>query len=485
MLKWFKKGRRKSKAAAPPGFHTVLSDVTDTTTQKNGNLRSTTNYMRTGKQEQKSVNRAVDEPSSTKPVELFPDGEVSEKRPLPQVPSNESAILKGQAKRPLDRKIDLPPVHIKPIKEPKPFPPRMDAMAKTLQSQIDPHRGAEVAKTPSYLDTSSLVGSPPSIDTALFATETERGILYNSTNPVAVESQPPPIIETSKKKHRHSSENTTPEAHPGVHVPIYHSDMDVSHDLYRNNLVTYDYAGANKDFIISSISDSGTGSKKLEAWLNEVQRIIKAQRCNPETCEENHIVSKHDNKIKKAEAMKLIADQMDVHESFVAPSKAAIEKSLAESAARIREKKLLKYQSQKKETSHSANVFERTRGMTHKKFFSKSQRQRHEHPNEDEEKDCETTTSCNSTTTSGMVHTTERSQASSDDASQDSEGSFQGFIYNRIREFGDQLGYGEDDLCRMEDNASITDETATSRSTMSGNSFIEKSCGMCGIVDSL
>ncbi|CAB9521779.1 expressed unknown protein [Seminavis robusta] len=341
------------------------------------------------------------------------------------------------------------------------------------------------------------VASPPSIDTALFAyEEDERQIKidrHSSTEPTIAETghaSPPSLIET-----------VMPLKKPPPPADVEESESEASvksrSELRRE--LSVDRPFRDDGFLTGARSQSGTGSKKLQMWLDEVKRSIDNQRNQALADFDRYHIGEHkftEEKSDKGDSSALSSALSATTEEAILTSKLinkalkeTIEKSKADMTitpkgilkSKVIEKGTIKDYSfdhnddEDEESSEVSEEYETSSGedgpvsdessyedqIPVKVFVSRRHRV-------DDTEDENTSAASRSSSGSEIVYETLRQlkPALSRDDTLKSNSSSQ-FFYSKIC---DMMGY-EDELGNTDEN-SISEGTQESRSTVSKESFL-------------
>ena len=410
------------------------------------------------------------EPSkSTQQITLIPPPRIhtaseGPKRNFKEVPLIRIRPIQGPPERPAT----VRPNSVEP--EDESLPPDTDQQAPPFTPPSE-----RLIRELSSLD----VASPPSIDTALFAyLENGKGEQLDAGRG-SIESdrgKPPTVIQAILPVNAGSESKGSVRSRST-------SDLGTLRP-YRDD-----------EFFTATSSQSGTGTKRLQLWLEEVKLSIDAQRYPKE------YPLNPDRYYVEGELLEEEKSNKDIdHTEALKESQNIIEKSLRESIERSKSqtisvpKGILKIKTVESGTiKEEAELTESSSGGAEQVFegsdivigtekhpikvFSKSRRQRlQRYDSADDETSAATS---HSSSGSEIVYETLRqlNPTVSRDDTQKSQNSMHLF-YNRICNIGDMIEGYEDDLCRMDD-ISITDDTVTSRSTISKDSYMAHAGWMC------
>lgn len=301
----------------------------------------------------------------------------------------------------------------------------------------------QLARELSYLG----VASPPSIDTALFAYEDpEKGDAQTNSDETII-SSPPALIETIMRGEK-APIDVESESEASVK-----RKFDILHEMGTSRPFQDD------QFFTATRAQSGTGSRKLKIWLDEVKQSIDAQN--------GHTMKGFDRYHVGGEKAKEDLSEKDESETSheddtLIENKIMIDQVLKET---IEKSKVTMTTSPRGILKRKTAEPESIKDVMPIKVFSKSRRQKLLEDTEDE-----TTTSDESQTSSSgdLAYETLRqlNPSVSRDETLDSTNSM-GYIYNKICDVGNLIGIDEDLLCQVDDARSVSDDTFESMSTAS------------------
>ena len=385
---------------------------------------------------------------------------------------------------------ELPLIKIKPIRGPRDHPRTsvFKASSDEQKKEAPPPPAAEMlARDMSYLG----VASFPSIDTALFAhkdgEEDEDPMATHYAEILAPDRDSPPSIIQAVLPAECEAEETKPVARDDVAKPLKDDDL-----------------------LTGRPSQAGTGSKKLEAWLNEVNRSIEFTRRSQNAADFDRYHVANDETIVEEKSEKGVVLEIDHHEAeevlleidhqeALMESQNKIEQSLRETIQKSMAQKsaspkgILKVKTVENGTVQDEGLTDissgessdpisedsgvqrqrqRTMAIKPIKVFSKSRRQRLREGSFSTDDEATSSIASQSSSGSEIAYETLRQlhPSVSRDDTQKTQNSAQG-LYSQICDIGSIMEDYENDLCHMDDAMSITDDTVTSRSTISKDSY--------------
>ena len=408
---------------------------------------------------------------------------------------NDPKISKMKIIAAIDRhgeKKDRTQAKIKPIQGPRDHPRTsvFNASSTEQHKEAPPPPAAEMmARDMSLLG----VASFPSIDTALFGhgdgddnddNEDPVGVLYGEVlAPERERDIPPSIIQAILP----------------AEIEVQEPPGDATH--VQKNVPPKPLK--DEDFLSGTTAQSGTGSKRLQAWISEVQRSIEETRQqNDPNLDRYHVDGDETIVEEKSDKDVGLSEEVDHHEALL-ESQNKIEQSLRETIQKSKTqmtalpKGILKNKTFESGTVHDEGVttgtdssgesssdpvsseeetgikFKRTMAVRPIKVFSKSRRQRLRERSFSTEDEATASIASQSSSGSDIAYETLRQihPSVSRDDTQKTKESVQVSLFHQICDIGDIMEDYEADLCQMDDAMSITDDTIGSRSTISKDSF--------------
>ena len=383
---------------------------------------------------------------------------------------------------------------IKPIQGPRDHPRTsvFNASSAEQHKEAPPPPAAEMmARDRSLLG----VASFPSIDTALFGhgdgdgdddndndNEDPVGVLYGEM--LASERErdvPPSIIQAI--------------------LPAKVEVQEPPGDVTRVQEMVPPKPLRDEAFLSGAPSQSGTGSKKLQAWINEVKRSIEDTRYQEDpNIDRYHMDGDETIVEEKSDKDVALSEKMNHHEALLESQnkieqslRETIQKSIAQKSASpkgilknktfesgtIQDEEVTSASSEESSSDPVSSEgdtgikLKRTMAVRPIKVFSKSRRQRLRERSFSTEDEATASIASQSSSGSDIAYETLRQihPSVSRDDTQKTKESIRASLFHQICDIGDIMEDYEADLCQMDDAMSITDDTIGSRSTISKDSF--------------